>query len=119
MCPAVVVSAPSVATTGSTVDIVTFIKTKPRPDPNSVSMTAYLGGQFHMLPESDIPVVYAAPNSNNNYTFIHRLQLPQTAHGDNGSVRIFVNVSSVPRGDSCQFTDSIFRRIQLLHGKLS
>lgn len=110
VCPEITISAPTFATTGTPVDLLTFVTTKPKPAPGSVTV--------HVL-ENDVPVVssdmlYPAPGNNvHNYTFVHTLLLPQATSPLSGLLRVRVNVSAVPHGD-CSLEEGTITVINLI-----
>lgn len=110
VCPEVAISVPSIAVAGSTVQVLTFVTTTPRPALEGVTVATspaaaevVAGNAVFQTPEG---------SGSNNFTFAHSVELPE-----NGVVVfITVDVSGVDHGEMCTKTSSFTTRTNLIQG---
>ena len=108
VCPEVTISVPSIVVAGSTVQILTFVTTTPRPALEDVNVTT------HPPPVQVVPsdTVFQTPGaSENNFTYHHTVQLPFV-----NMVFIVVDVSGVDSGEMCSKVNSFTTRTNLIQG---
>ena len=120
VCPDIKVNAPSVAPSGSSLNVETLISTKPRPQNNSVVVTAnFVSITNQIFKKIDIltdGASYRVPQTVNNYSFFHSFPVPvDTLTGD--TVQILVNVNEVDHGSSCEYSSSISKVTSLVKGE--
>ena len=115
VCPQISVYAPPIALTGSTIEVMTFVATKPPPPIDSVVVTIE-----NSVPE-DVPIesrdaIYPAPVGRNNYTFVHTVHVPASSEQERDSLLFDINFSRVPHG-TCSGRDNVQFFTNLLRGR--
>lgn len=116
MCPEVKVFTPAVAITGSSIHVLTFVTTKPRPPLNGVSVSI----ESPMMEDSPVvpsDALYSMPHDMNNYTFVHTIHLPLRTSQERYRVLISVDVSGVPHdAAACSSVDTRVVSTSLIQG---
>ena len=114
MCPVVDVTIPSLTTTGGTLNVETVVATKPRPQPNSISLTVTRvvsdGENIIFIPlgsETD-GVGYRVPTTMNNYSFFHSIAVPWNFSAAD-LLRVTIDTTGIQRGaQECGTAGQVF-----------
>lgn len=119
VCPVIDVTAPSLVATGGTLNLETVVITKPRPQPNSITVIAYHLADNKMrgsLEEKTDGVGHHLTNS--TYSFFHSFPIPPSGStGD--TVQVIINWSGIPKGPLCEGNAGVIHRdVQVVSGKL-
>lgn len=115
VCPTTTITNRNEALTGSTVEVQTVVRTKPRPPGDSINISASVSGEALRVNSDN--VVYSIPDESNTYLFVHVIKMPQSKITESDVVFGVVNFSNLPTDSTCSGAiNQPIDRITLIQG---